>query len=319
MESLGFSETRLDTSARRVPSRQQTALVSTRPVAHGKHVRTVEEIWDTTELHTNSLVDWEPTATHRRLQRRFDFRWSMLVGILLVSAGAISFGYWLYQRPTQAAEDAIAKVTIDAKALQASLSDLETLVPALTAQEPAATGHTSIVLAAADAGEVLFASAADLAGIDAGKRSVAADAAGHALDASRLIGDALTYRMVLAPSLALPHLETNPALVNITSAASTFSNWRSHMTDVAVALPKGIASEVTLEFNGFVNGLESAQSAYLDSLRLGDETAATDLIAELQSRLHVIGTQLDTSMLGISESAASRLAAAYSNLADLLG
>ncbi len=83
----------------------------------------VQGLWESAELPSDTLLDWKPESASTRLSNS-NFRWSVVILVGLVVAGIASAGYWIYRRPTNAAEIAVATVVEHATQLSKALDGL---------------------------------------------------------------------------------------------------------------------------------------------------------------------------------------------------
>lgn len=303
MESLGFAETPTvsyvapPTSSKPAPSR----LVST---GVGRAI-TVEQMWDTTELHAESMVDWAPVAVDKRkLNKRLRFKviaiWLLILGTLGVG------GFWLWQAPSASADRAIAEVTADAESLETALA------PMLTATEALTPEFEEITLALADAAATvdetsreLFAAAASLPDSELELRSNATDSATAAINASKQLTTTAAYLGAVVPIMTGPALETDPDLVELADAAAQFAAWQSHFDSVRGVLPVAVMTAVSRELETISADLGSIQSNYLDAVREGDRESALETIRSLEGRLSnawsLLLTETETARASIIE------------------
>ena len=294
MESLGFLDAPFDSSATKASPRP-TTVITTRPGRRtGSHV---QDLWDNTEIHAPALIDWAPQETSRGLNKR-NFRWSVFVVFLLMIAGASAFAYWLYQRPAELASNAMAGVVSEATELSNTL-DPVALIAVHLGDDDLPAGYKDDLLAADAAARSLFTGSAELASGDDGRRALAADAAGAALDATRRIEDAIAFRMVLYPALVLPQLETDPDLADLATAVEDFGIWRAQLDELSAGLPQGVASDLLSSFDSLRASLTIKQTSYVDGLRTGDGTAET-VVEQIKTELAALRAQISDSFSGLS-------------------
>ena len=294
MESLGFLDAPFDSSATK-PGPQPTTVITTRPGRRtGNHV---QDLWDNTEIHAPALIDWAPQETSRGLNKR-NFRWSVFVVFLLMIAGASAFAYWLYQRPAELASNATAAVVSDATALSKTLEPVAAIAVQL-GEDDLPAGYADDLLAADAAARSLFTASAELVSGDDGRRALAADAAGAALDVTRRIENAIAFRMVLEPALVLPQLETDPDLADLATAVQEFGIWRAQLDELSAGLPEGVDSELLSSFDSFRASLAITQTSYVDGLRTGDGTAKT-VVEKIETQLAALRAQISDSFRALS-------------------
>ena len=314
MESLGFSEAPFDSSLRR-PVLPRTTLVTTRPSPNtGRHV---EDLWGSIELHAPALVDWKPSSISRRLHKR-NFRWTAVFGTLVVLVGASAFAYSAYQRPLEEATAARTAVVADANDLSNALEGVAEVVSLLAAPHITNINYSTTLHASDNAARDLFASSADLSEGRSLDRATAVDAAGIALDVSRMTGNAMAYRLALEPALTLPVFETDPGLIDLVAATEEFGAWWARLDEIVTALPQGVAPDVTDSSTALLAVLESWQAGYVDAIRVEDAPAAAAVLADLQAELDEIRVDLLVSSKALSAEVSARLDHARQRLGSLV-
>jgi hypothetical protein len=335
MESLGF----LDAPARAwstppavsrhesasgTNGSQVTTLVTVPLGRHSQHSaptgELVTDMWETTELHAPSLLDWTPQSFGTKHLGRRRFRWPMILSLgtlLLVGAG---MAYWLYREPTSSAAAALGQVQTEADALATAIDEVAPLVNGLDLERlPEANQDASVFFQMGETARAMFAASADLPADDSANRSTAAEAASLTIDASRQLMDATTYRTALEPALTLPLLETNPDLTDITTATDAFTEWRAGFESVRAALPSGIADQATAALETISSGLETTQTAYLDAIRTDNRTVAVEVVGTLRADLLGVRQAMLADIAAVSESVDALIERARADLTRLLG
>lgn len=283
MESLGFTESSTVTHA--TPP-AKAAPAPSRLVSTAVHrATTVAEMWDTTELHAESMVDWTPvTVDDKKLNKRIRFKLVLLWVFALTALGTV--GYWLYQRPAATADLAVAQVEADVAALDSDLGPMLEATSALTPELDQITLDLGAATAAVDqTSRDLFAAAANLPDSELTLRSNVTQAATDALDASKTLNTAAAYVGAVVPILTGPTFETDSGLVELADAAAQFAAWHAHFDTVRNVLPSAVLVPVTQELAVVSADLGSIQTAYLDGLREGDRSAALQAVRDLEGRL----------------------------------
>lgn len=335
MESLGFidppDQSWTTPPAQRIPDTEigeettQTTELFEIPV--GRHTRRVEptgemvtDMWGTTELHAPSLVDWAPHTINADKLARRDFRWPVALAIVVAALAAAAIGYWLFTRPDGAAAAAMELVQTEAERLGEAFDLSAPLVADLGAERlPEAGRDSTVYLDMGEAARSMFAASAELPMSGSEDRTVAAEAASMAMDASRQLMDATAYRTALEPALTLPILETDPALTDLATATAAFTEWRTEFEAVRQALPEGVPGQSPQALDELSSGLEAVQTAYLDALRVGDRAAAVEALGRLKTDLVDVRAGLLADMAQISASVASVIDQARERLDALLG
>lgn len=262
------------------------------------------------------FADWQPSDVGSALFRR-NIRWSYLVGLLLIAAGAVILGYWIYQRPIAAAEDASRQLTAAAAPIHSHLDDLRYLSSALTDQQQPA-GMNATLLAAESSARDLFNASGDVDSSQVAERSAASDVASNTLEATRLLNDAFAFREAIIPALAMPVLEEDPNLVGLDDAARQFGEWRMKFDSVRGVLPAGALPEMVDELELISGSLEAIQSRYLDALRNDDPTATAFALQDLEGLLQTAETLLFDELTQVQVRVNERLELATAQLRSLL-
>jgi len=298
MESLGFIDS---------PTTATTWTESASETV-GKHVAPPPTHEETTE---QILSKWTPTDVGRGLLSK-NIRWSLIIGVTMIIAGVATLGLWLYQLPAANEAKASTELTSVASGLDSELGTLESAVSDLTAG--VATDFSVLEATARD----LFDSSANMSSLDSTSRSLAADAAGAALEGARLAREAVTFQTALAPVLVVPDLETNGAFIELDEAARLFGDWQAGFDQMREALPEGALSAVSTELATLSGELEATQSRYLDALRSTDQWGAISALDDLEKRLNTISELLSESVAGVGARVAERVSEARTALAGLL-
>ncbi len=332
MESLGF----IDAPSRAWTAPPSHALGSTEsssqvsalvPVPFGRHSRNghptgelVTDMWATTELHAPSLEDWAPQGFGSKHMGGRRFRWPMLTLVVTLTLVLAGVGYWLYRQPADEAEAALGVVRSEAEALTIALDQVAPLVDDLDLDRlPEANRDASAYLQLGDRARSMFAASADLPSADSSGRSVAAEAAGSAIDASKWLMDITTYRTALEPALILPLLETDPDLTDLTTATDAFTQWRTGFESVREALPADVAPEASAALDRLSANLEQTQAAYLDAMGTDNRTAAVEALGTLRAQLQEVRHAMITDLGAVSEAVSSLIDQARDDLSRLLG
>lgn len=272
MESLGFIETPTTVS-----TTWGTAPPTPPPAPHPVSPRRVG-------AHEKMLADVAPSDTTEELVNR-RVRWGMVGALVVIVAGLTAAGFWLWQRPTAIAEAATSDVTAAARALEPELNGLRDLSGTLDAADIDTQALTAGALAVDSAARALFNASAELPATAAMARSQAADTSTTALNASRLLSDAVAYRSAVVQILVPPDLEADPELIGLDDALRGFGEWQRRFNDVRSALPTGTMTVVSDELELIAGDLEGLRSRYVDGLRNDDRLAAKTALDDLAARL----------------------------------
>lgn len=265
-----------------------------------------------------TVADWKPNEVGDRLLKG-NVRWGLVITGGPALALLVFVAFWLYQQPRWADVEAGRVLNSEAAAMGDHLDALSVLSVALIAESPA-PDLLAADLARADAqARILFEASGNLPAEATTTRSNAADLAGETLAASRLLRDAFAYRTAALPILAIPELETDPALIRLDEAALVFGEWQSRFDQVRAALPESVLSELTSEL-GLISGeLTATQGRYLDALRQDDPVLAAGVLDGLKDRLEGAESLLAESLSEIRERVDVRLGSARSSLDLLVG
>jgi hypothetical protein len=241
--------------------------------------------------------------------------------ILLMALGLIvaGVGYWLYRQPADEAAAALGDVRSEAEALDLALGQVAPLVDDLDLERlPDANQDASVYLDMGDRARSMFAASADLPTDDSSGRSIAAAAAGLAIDASKQLMDVTTYRTALEPALTLPLLDTDPDLTDLTTATDAFTQWRTGFESVRAALPGNVAPQASAALDQLSANLERTQSAYLDAIRTQNRGAAVEALGALRAELQQVRHAMITDLGVVSEAVSTLIEQARDDLARLL-
>jgi hypothetical protein len=331
MESLGFMEapprswtTPPPNPAESEPSTAQvSALVSVPVGRHSQNGHTgelVTDMWETTELHAPSLEDWMPQSFGSKHLGGRRFRWPMVLLATVVVVGVAGIGYRLYRQPADDAAAAIGAVLSEAEALDLSLREVAPLVDDIDLDRlPEANRDASVYMALGDRARTMFAASASLPADDSPARTVAADAAEIAIDASKQLMDLTTYRTALEPALTLPVLETEPELTDLTTATEAFTQWRAGFESVRAALPAEVAPQASAALDQLSAGLDQTQDAYLEAMRTDNRGAAVEALGTLRAELQGVRQAMITDLEAVSGTVSDLIDQAREELAGLLG
>jgi hypothetical protein len=297
------------------------------PVPVGRHSRNgratgemVTDMWETTELHAPSLEEWAPQAFGSKHMGGRRFRWPMLLLLITGTLAMAGVGYWLYRQPADEAATARGEVRSEAEALTVALEDVSPLVDDLDLDRlPEANRDASVYLAMGDRARSMFAASADLPADDSSGRSVAAEAAGLAIDASKQLMDITTYRTALEPALILPLLDTDPDLTDLATATDAFTQWRTAFEAVSTALPDNVAPQASAALDRLTANLDQTQAAYLDALGTDNRGAAVEALGALRADLQEVRHAMITDVGAVSVAVSGLIDQAQDDLARLLG
>ncbi len=256
--------------------------------------------------------DWSSAEVGKKLHTR-NIRWGVIL-ITILTISLLGFaGYWIYQQPARNAAAAAENLSVSANALRPDVAallslDLTTDFEAVVALLPATEQNA----------RDLFNTSGTLPSSMGSDRLLAADAAGEVLEAARSLNDAYSYRAAVIPILALPNLETDPALIELEEAAQTFSTWQAKFVNTSDSLPTGTMGAVGESLLEFAPTLADTQRTYLDALRENDPATAALVVSGLTETLGSFEALLESTMTQVAAEAREQLEAADFGLSQLL-
>lgn len=304
MESLGFIETPTTVTSQWVSQEARSELPPP-PIKRGAHEKTVADI--------------EPLDTTGELLRR-DVRWGMVITLAVVVAGLTAAGVWLWHRPAAMAEAASSAVSVAAADLEPELEGLDRLNQQLLDSQMETSEVIARTLSVDGAARKLFDAASGLpTDSEQTARTVATDVATTALDASRLVSDAIAYRSAVIQILTPPDLEADPELIGLEDAVREIGTWRQTFEQVRLALPEGTMSDVSVQLGEIAASLESIQKRYVDGLGQDDRQAAEAAVLELEAQLDIAENLLNRSLRQVQEQADELIRDSFSGIRRLLG
>lgn len=225
-----------------------------------------------------------------------NFRWSVLLGLVLIGAGIAALGAWATQKPVSDRAAAVAEVRLHAGELRPAVAEMTPLNQSLTSVDVDTTSVNETLTRVDDLARQLFTASASLPQAESAYRSRAADASGDAIDAVKLLREAYAYRSAVLPVMAAPTLETDPELIEIDEAVRQFGVWQARFDEMRTALPDGFMEKVSVELDSISAQLDTIRQEYVDALRADDAAAAADVVASLERRLATAESVLFSSL-----------------------
>lgn len=233
---------------------------------------------------SDRIADRAPTDVGHDLLKG-DFRWSVLVALILLGAGVAALGAWATQRPVADRAAAVEVVQSAAGDLRPVVAALNTLNQGLVAPLVELATVNETLTRSDSLARDLFTASASLLGAEATSQARATEASGNALDATKLLREAYAYRSAVLPVLVAPALETDPTLIEIDEAVRQFGAWQARFDEVRTALPEDLMNKVALELDSISTQIDSMLGDYVDGLRSEDPAAAADAVSTLSRRL----------------------------------
>lgn len=268
-------------------------------------------------VEDDPFAGWQPNKGSSELTER-RFRWGMASVLTLIIGGLTVAGLWLWQRPEAMAAASSSEVTTSAETLESELVGLRDTNNNLLGPEFDSSAASAQSLAVDGAARALFDTAGALSDAAAPRRSLAVDVATTALDASRLIRDAVAYRSAVIPILVAPDLETDPDLIGLDDAVRDFGAWQQQFNQVRSALPTGTMSEVSSELELVAGNLASIQGRYVDALRDDDRLAAEGVLKDLAEQMSQVEESLINSLEEVQARADDLIGDSLAGIGDLV-
>lgn len=244
---------------------------------------------------SDRIADRAPTEVGHDLLKG-DFRWSVLVALILLGAGIAALGAWATQRPVADRAAAVEVVHSAAGDLRPVVAELNTLNQGLAAPQVELATVNETLTRSDSLARDLFTASASLPGSEATSQARATEASGNALDATKLLREAYAYRSTVLPVLVAPALETDPTLIEIDEAVRQFGAWQARFDEVRTALPEDLMNKVALELDSISAQMDSMLGDYVDGLRSEDPAAAADAVSTLSRRLATAESTLFTAL-----------------------
>lgn len=261
------------------------------------------------------LNGWHPSDVQTGLVTR-RVRWGMVSTLVVVVAALAFAGVWLWHRPAAMADLAASDVSTAARALEPELEGLRELNETIAGAEIDPSAVTAQSFAVDARARALFNISGELAGPT---RTLAADTATAALDASRLISDAVAYRSAVVQILLAPDLETDPDLVALDDAVRDFGQWQQRFNDIRSALPTGTMSAVSDELAAIAVNLDSIQGRYVDGVSNDDRLAASRALDDLTALLDGAESTLNNSLREIQTRVDELIESSLAGIDQLVG
>lgn len=244
---------------------------------------------------SDRIADRAPTEVGHDLLKG-DFRWSVLVALILIGAGVAALGAWTTQRPVADRAAAVEMVQGAAGDLRPVVAELNILNQGLVAPQVELATVNETLTRSDSLARDLFTASASLPGAEAASQARGTEASGNALDATKLLREAYAYRSAVLPVLATPALETDPTLIEIDEAVRQFGTWQARFDEVRTALPEDLMNKVALELDSISAQMDSMLGDYVDGLRSEDPAAAADAVSTLSRRLATAESTLFTAL-----------------------
>jgi hypothetical protein len=259
----------------------------------------IERLWVATEEHDAVREAADLRAEQFQTVPGRAFRWSIVIGAVLVLAIVVAALQIAVRTPGRIANEAIASYRTALITAQEVVPSAEQVMLAIT--DPSvgteALSDAAVTLSELDtasralftiASEPLsstppFVSRDELESLTP-VRTDMANASQEGLAIERRLGDALTYRLVFTRTFPLPDLPVTASPDEISALGVELGLGLAATLDAIQALPNDPAFEAhRLEATSLAERFAAWQVEYVSALRAADLTAASDLTEELQT------------------------------------
>jgi hypothetical protein len=260
------------------------------------------------------LSNWKPHVIARSKlgQGRISSTTIVVLSLTLVVLVAMVAG--LLRAPGRQAVQEGRQVTDQVAELTAALTGLDPVLADATTDVAEAT---PLLIAVDSSARNLFDAASEL-GDDPEQailRQSATSVAQRALDFETLVGDSLSYRLVLNPLWRSPELQ---GLIDPTQAAAAIATWQAQLGDMIEALPVSAELSTHVEqVRAFVNGLEDWRIDYMDALAVEDLAEAEAAVADLEGQLALLAQSGEETLTAIFADAGSERRRLLADLASI--
>lgn len=260
------------------------------------------------------LSGWRPhvIARSKLVGGRLSTTTIIVLSITLVIAVALVAG--LLRAPSRQASQAGNLVSTQVAELTAALTGLDPVLADATTDVAEAT---PLLIAVDTSARDLFEAAAGL-GSDpeqAVLRQSATTVAERALDLESLVGDSLSYRLVLNPLWRSPELQ---GLIDPTQAAAAIATWQAQLGDMVDALP--VSQELSThveQVRAFVDGIEEWRIDYMNALATDDLVEAEGAVADLEGQLALLAQSGEETLTMIFADASAERRRLLADLASI--
>jgi len=307
---------RLPAGPRSTPPQLETAIAATKTVAKAAITTAstlARRLWEA-PAGDDQPAPWRPRAVALESLDDRRYRWTV-IGLCAVLGLAVVAGIGLLvSRPAAVKAQLVADHRQAAADLAAAIPDARQAAASLGGDGNTAA-ITSALAALDDAARRVF-SVASVDGPTPGAEASEADSveqratelASEALGLETEIGDAWAYQLTLTRMLDVPLLPVSATPDELAALAATLSTKAADFLrfDENAPTSEGLAS-VGEALHGWTAGLSDWQVAYLDSLRMGDSTAAVEYRNAFVSGLEALRSALDTDLAAVRTTAVSSL------------
>jgi hypothetical protein len=242
------------------------------------------------------IPDWKPHVIARSKLGRGRISYARLVAVSVAIVVVTAFVAGLLRAPEREAAAEGLQVADHVAQLASALRGLD---PILSDPTTDIAEATPLLIAVDTTSRALFDGASELGDNteQAVLRQSATAISQRALDLESVLGDSLSYRLVLGPLWRSPDLagQTDP-----TQAAAGIATWQSLLGDMIETMPTTpeLSSHVD-QVRAFVESIEGWRIDYMDALAVNDIAGAETLVADLEGQLALIAQSGETTLTDI--------------------
>jgi hypothetical protein len=262
------------------------------------------------------LGNWKPHVIARSKLGRQRMSAATIVILSLVLLAMTALVLNLLRAPADQEVRDEGAVIRAANGLATSLTRLDPILADATTDVAEAT---SLLISVDTAARDLFDATASLT--DGTEQQVLRQSAGslaqRALQLESLVGEALSYRLVLNPLWRSPDLA---GVTDPTQAAVAISAWEAQLADMSAILPDAaeLSSHVQ-QVAEFVGGIEAWRIRYIDALAVDDVAGAEAAVADLEGQLALLAQSGEESLTAVFADAGAERGRILADLAVLTG
>ena len=255
----------------------------------------VRELWETDPGH-GDIATWSPSELSRLVQRKRNFRWSMVGAALLLVAALAAFALWLPGTSERRAAEVGTRYEMMYLTLYEDLAPSQQVLATVTDPfvDIADFGQPSAVVTEmrSNAGDALvlattripspypLAPSAPLTRLNPHRDSLSVHATSSEAIARRL-GDLLDYHAISERLFAIEELPSDGAGVNLNELSERLAAVAAESTTALDELPEDAAfAEHKAATRAVVTRFSEWQVDYVEALRVDDTAAAEVLVTE---------------------------------------
>jgi hypothetical protein len=304
LESLGFYDPSTVVVAVSAPKATTATIPESKPIAGRAPL-----------IPDLDLVGWKPHVIARSKLNPGVFRLTTAGVVAVATVIVVTLVLAVIRTPQVSEARLHQNLATQATALQMALTSLN---EALGSGNEIGAVATTALVDVDIASRGLFEAASRLdPNTDQEMRSAAISVAEQSLDLQSQITQALSYRLVLGPLWRTPDMA---ALTDPADAAEALAPWQAQIKDLEPSLPdQGSLAGHATEVSTFIGDIDSWVPAYLDSLAVGDTTAAAAALETLESRLAGLAHSAEAVIAEVVTNARAESQLMMSDLVGLAG